>query len=529
MSKGSAIISILIAFVGGLLIGNLTSSGGGGEAGEEIGAADGPLGEAPDDGVERFNVPVTGEEPWKGTENALVTIVEISDFECPFCGRVGPTVEQILREYQGKVKIVWRNNPLPFHQNAGPAANAAMEAFEQGGNEKFWAMHDKLFENQRELTRPNLERWAQEIGLNMDQFRAALDNNEHAEQISADQAIATRIGARGTPHFVINGRKIAGAQPFERFKEIIDEEIATAEGIVEQGTPAARVYATLMQNARDSAAEQPAAQEQQQQQRPQPDPNAVYRVPVGNEPSKGPANALVTIVQVSDFECPFCGRVEPTVDQIRERYGNDVRVVWFNNPLPFHQNAGPAANAALEVYEQGGNQKFWQYHAKLFENQRTLTRENLEQWAQELGGINMAQFRAAMDSNEHSEDIEAHQTLARQLGATGTPSFFINGRNVRGAQPLQAFTAVIDEELVPRSRPAHPVRVSTPRPSPTARPLLRPFSRRAALRRPRAPRRHLPTRSTRSRSPMTRPARARATPRSPSRSSATSSAPSAPG
>ncbi len=448
MSKGSAIISILIAFVGGLLIGNLTSSGGGGEAGEEIGsAADGPLGAAPDDGVERFNVPVTEEQPWKGTEDALVTIVEISDFECPFCGRVGPTVEQIMREYDGKVKVVWRNNPLPFHQNAGPAANAAMEAFEQGGNEKFWAFHDKLFQNQRELTRPNLERWAQEVGLNMDQFRAALDNNEHSQQISADQAIATRIGARGTPHFVINGRKIAGAQPFERFKEIIDEEIATANGIVEQGTPASRVYATLMQNARDSEAAAPAAGDQQPQARPQPDPNAVYRVPVGNEPSKGPANALVTIVQVSDFECPFCGRVEPTVDQIVERYGNDVRVVWFDNPLPFHQNAGPAANAALEVYEQGGNEKFWAYHNKLFENQRLLTRENLEQWAQELGGINMAQFRAALDSNEHNAEIEQHQTLARQLGATGTPSFFINGRNVRGAQPLQAFTAVIDEEL----------------------------------------------------------------------------------
>jgi protein-disulfide isomerase len=281
----------------------------------------------------------------------------------------------------------------------------------------------------------------------MGQFRAALDNTEHAATITADQAVATRIGARGTPHFVINGRKIAGAQPFEQFKTIIDEEIAAAERIVASGTPASRVYATLMQNARDSEGAAPGAAGAEPGAQPQPDPAAVYRVPVGNEPSKGPANALVTIVEVSDYECPFCGRVEPTMDQIVERYGNDVRIVWFNNPLPFHQNAPGAHNAALEVYQQGGNEKFWQFHVKLFENQRTLTRENLELWAQELGGINMAQFRAALDSNEHSATIEAHQTLARELGATGTPSFFINGRNVRGAQPLQAFTAVIDEEL----------------------------------------------------------------------------------
>jgi protein-disulfide isomerase len=439
--------------VGGLLIGNLTSSGTGGdelgaEIGSEAGDEGGPLGAAPNDGVERMRVPVTGREPVKGAaEGALVTIVEFSDFECPFCSRVNPTMSQILNEYRGKVRVVWRNNPLPFHQNAMPAAVAAMEAFEQGGSEKFWAMHDKLFENQRELTRPNLERFAQELGLNMEQFRAALDGQEHNAGIQADQALATQIDARGTPHFFINGRKIAGAQPFEAFKTIIDEEIRTAEAIVEAGTPAARVYATLMQNARENAA--PAAgAPQQADARPQPDPNAVYRVPVGAEdPQKGPADALVTIVEVSDFECPFCSRVGPTIAQVVERYGRDVRVVWFNNPLPFHQNAGPAANAAMEVFQQGGAAKFWAYHDKLFENQRELTRDNLVRFAQELGGINMAQFNAALDSNEHQAAIQRTQQLAQQLGASGTPSFFINGRNLRGAQPLQAFTALIDEEL----------------------------------------------------------------------------------
>ncbi|MEM9189008.1 MAG: thioredoxin domain-containing protein [Myxococcota bacterium] len=460
MNKGSAIISILIALVGGILIGNLTASSGGGDEISEESSRGGEgadealeLGAAPTNDVARVRVAVDDNRPWKGTRDALVTIVEISDFECPFCGRVNPTISRILDEYEGKVKVVWRNNPLPFHQNAPLAHRAAMEVFEQGGSEKFWAFHDIIFQNQRAIQRADLEGYAERVGgIDMGQFRAALDGTEHQDAITEDQAIATRIDARGTPHFVINGRKIAGAQPFEAFKTIIDEEIATGEAIVEAGTSARAVYATLMQNATDNAAPAAAAgaqaaQKQPQQAQRQPDPNAVYKVPVGNEPQKGPDNALVTIVEVSDFECPFCGRVNPTIAQIIERYGNDVRVVWFNNPLPFHQNAPLAHRAALEVFEQGGDAKFWAFHDKLFENQRAIQRADLERYAEELGGINMGQFRAALDGDEHQETITAHQNLARSLGASGTPSFFINGRNLRGAQPLQAFTAVIDEEL----------------------------------------------------------------------------------
>jgi protein-disulfide isomerase len=335
-----------------------------------------------------------------------------------------------------------------MHRNAPLAHNAAMEAFDQGGDEKFWAYHDLLFENQRELTRPNLERWAEQIGLNMQEFRAALDNNEHQAKIQADQELAGQVGARGTPHFFINGRRIAGAQPFEQFKTIIDDEIGRAEQMMEAGVARNAVYASFMRAAREREGAAPAAgAAEQPQAQPQPDPNAVYRVPVNNLPQKGPNDALVTIVEVSDFECPFCSRVNPTIAELIERYGRDIRVVWMNNPLPFHQNAPAAHAAALEVYQQGGDAKFWAFHDILFQNQRALARENLEQYAQQVGGINMAQFRQALDNNEHEATITEHQNLARSLGASGTPSFFINGRNLRGAQPTPAFVAVIDQEL----------------------------------------------------------------------------------
>lgn len=459
MSKGSAIIAILIAFIGGIAIGTTFNKGENdrGEVanvviGEEGAAA--PAAAAPsDNSVERYRVPVTADQPSYGPADALVTIVEWSEFQCPFCSRVMPTMSRIKNEYRGKVRIVWRNNPLPFHPNALPAAILAMEAFEQGGADKFWQVHDLLFENQRALERADLERYAQQAGLDMGQVRAALDNQEHKAKIDADQALANQVGARGTPNFFVNGRQVQGAQPFEEFKRIIDEEIASAEALVRSGTPRNQLYAAITRNGRTSPAPA-AAPAGDQPARQQPDPAAVYKVEVTGSnllPQRGRDDALITIVEFSDFECPFCGRVEPTMNQLLEQYGNDIRVIWMNNPLPFHRNALPAAIAALEAYEQKGNDGFWAFHAKMFENQRELTRENLEAWAQELR-LNMAQFRAALDNEEHKAEIERQQGIARNVGATGTPSFFINGRNLRGAQPLEAFKTVVDEELAKARR-----------------------------------------------------------------------------
>src|SRR5690606_726987 len=108
------------------------------------------------DDVERFRVEVTDTMPQRGPDDALVTIAVFSDFECPFCSRVIPTMDSLVERYGRDLRIVWRNNPLPFHQNAPGAAAAALEAYAQRGDEGFWRMHDVLFENQRALARPQL-------------------------------------------------------------------------------------------------------------------------------------------------------------------------------------------------------------------------------------------------------------------------------------------------------------------------------------------------------------------------------------
>jgi protein-disulfide isomerase len=370
--------------------------------------------------------------PSFGPKNAKVTIVEWSDFECPFCSRVGPTLTKIKENYAKDVRVVFRHQPLPFHPNAKPAAEASMAAHEQG---KFWEYHDKLFANQKALDRASLEKYAQELGLNMGKFKAALDSGKYRAVVESDSAAGSAVGANGTPTFFINGRQFVGAQPFENFKAAIDEEIGRANKLLESGTKPDNLYAKLMETL-PAAAPAPAAE-------PAEAEPPVQKVEVGNAPAKGPANAPVTIVAFSDFECPFCSRVLPALKQVEEQYKGKVRIAFKHQPLPFHPNAKPAAAASLAAHEQG---KFWEYHDKLFANQRALSRESLEQYAQELK-LDMGKFKAALDSGKFNAQIDADSAEGMRIGANGTPTFFINGRTFVGAQPFEAFKRVIDEEL----------------------------------------------------------------------------------
>ena len=199
--------------------------------------------------------------------------------------------------------MVFKNNPLPFHKNAMPAAEAAMAADAQG---KFWEMEKKLFENQRALERADLERYASELHLDMNRFKADLDGHTHQRRIEADQRLAQQLGARGTPAFFINGRNIRGALPYEEFKRVIDEEIGRADRVLKTGVPRSRLYAELTKDGRTSAAppsKSPTSADQAKQApRQREDPTAVYKVPIDGGLLKGPATALVTVVEFTDFQ-----------------------------------------------------------------------------------------------------------------------------------------------------------------------------------------------------------------------------------
>ena len=371
--------------------------------------------------------------PVKGAKDALVTIVQYSDFQCPFCSRVEPTMDKILEEYKGKVRIAWRNMPLPFHDKAKPAAIAAAAADRQG---KFWQMHAIMFKNQQALTAEDLEKYAKEIGLDMAKFKAAIADKKLAEAVDAESAAGNKIGARGTPAFFINGTFLSGAQPFENFKARIDEQLKKAEEMVKKGTPKAKLYDTLMKTAKTEVgggSEGGAEAE----------PTVVKQVDVGNAPARGPKNAPLTVVLFSDFQCPFCSRVEPSIQELEKTYPGKVRVAWKNFPLSFHNNAKPAAEASMAAHEQG---KFWEMHDILFKNQQALSAADLEKYAKEIG-LDMGKFKAAMDSHKFSAQIDADMKQGSAVGVQGTPASFVNGHFINGAQPFEAFKKIAEEEL----------------------------------------------------------------------------------
>ena len=169
-------------------------------------------------------VQVAAEGPARGPKDAPVTIVEFSDFECPYCGAAHDTVEQVMNTYAGKVRLVYRQFPLSFHPHAAKAAEASLCALDQG---KFWEYHDVLFKNQKKLEPADLKASATEVGMDGQKFGQCLDSGEKKKAVDADQQAGLQAGVGGTPAFFINGIFLNGAQPIDEFKRVIDAELAS--------------------------------------------------------------------------------------------------------------------------------------------------------------------------------------------------------------------------------------------------------------------------------------------------------------
>jgi protein-disulfide isomerase len=174
--------------------------------------------------IEPYRVEISADDdPFRGPADAPVTIVEFSDYQCPYCERAEGVVDQVLERYDDQVRVVFRDLPLEsLHPDAPKAHEAAGCALEQ---ESFWPMHEKLFANRRNLDRESLVQYATELELDVDAFTTCLEEGRRADEVAEDIAAARAQGISGTPAFFINGRLISGAQPFERFEEIIDDEL----------------------------------------------------------------------------------------------------------------------------------------------------------------------------------------------------------------------------------------------------------------------------------------------------------------
>jgi len=171
----------------------------------------------------RYQVGVSADDPALGNANAPVTLVEFSDFQCPFCARVMPTLKRVRETYGDRVRIVWKDFPLTsIHPQAFKAAEAGQCAQEQG---KFWDLHDRLFANQQALQPDSLKKHAADSGLDVAKFNACLDTAKYGDRVQEQMGIGTRLGVSSTPAVFVNGRLVNGAQPYDVFTTIIDEEL----------------------------------------------------------------------------------------------------------------------------------------------------------------------------------------------------------------------------------------------------------------------------------------------------------------
>jgi protein-disulfide isomerase len=170
----------------------------------------------------------------------------------------------------------------------------------------------------------------------------------------------------------------------------------------------------------------------------------IAEVAIDGAPTRGPENAPVTLVEFSDFQCPYCGRVQSVLQKIRETYKDQVKLVYKDFPLPqLHPQAPKAAEAARCAREQD---KYWDYHDRLFQDAKDLTPDKLKRYAADLQ-LDTAAFDACLDSGKYAAAVRQDMAQGAELGVNSTPSFFVNGRFLSGAQPFSAFQALIDEVL----------------------------------------------------------------------------------
>lgn len=349
---------------------------------------------------------IRNDDPRLGPDTALATAVVFEDMQCPYCAKLRPTLAKLVDDYKGKLRVVFKHNPLPAHEHAMAAAEALEAARTQG---KFWPMHDYLLQHQEALDAKGLADAATTVGLDKAQFETALAAHGAKDRIEADMEQATALGARGTPNLFINGKKIVGAKEEAVLKQVIDAAVAAGQELVKAGTAADKVYEAATAKGKLLDSLEPEAKK--------------IAVPAGS-PSRGPEAASIQIVTFQDFQCPFSARLDPHIAAIEKEFPGRIRVVWidFANEK-IHPMAVHFAEAGLEAQAQG---KFWAFHKAVMANNDKLDDGVLQQRAKEAG-LDLNKLAKALKDHSNLDKVNASRALGDSLGVKGTPTVFING------------------------------------------------------------------------------------------------------
>lgn len=350
----------------------------------------------------------TGIGPSKGAKDAPVTIVEFSDFQCPFCQQLQGPLGQVLETYGDVVRLEYRQFPLAsIHPNAPKAAEASLCANDQG---RFWELHDAMFADPSALSPDQLKARARSLSIDGARFDECLDSNKYAKQVAADLEEGKKLGMIGTPGLFVNGRFMGDNRTAEDIAKIVLDELRLAGRPLE----ARRINPIRITVSADGF------------------------------PSKGPAGAPVTIVEFADFQCPYCRQMVKPLEQVIKTYGDSVRLVYRQFPIAsIHPEAQKAAEASLCASAQG---KFWEMHDAMYDDPQSLDVPNLRKTARSLG-LNGAKFDTCLDSEQFASQIRLDLETGRSVGVTGTPGLFINGRFLHGFQRFESLAAIIEDEL----------------------------------------------------------------------------------
>lgn len=366
-----------------------------------------------------------------GDPEAPVTIVEYTDYQCPYCSRHSQqTLPQIIENLveNGRVYYVLKDFPLDnLHPQARSAAAAARCAGEQ---DAYWEMHDALFDSQSEWGQAGdatavYTSQAETLGLDTSAFTECLESNKYLNAIQANLEEGQSLGVRGTPAFFIDGYPVSGAQPFELFQYAVDlaEEGALAE-----------------------------AYERPPEPTPVPTPSGPVDVDITGSFATGDPEAPVTIVEFSDYQCPFCARhFSQTMPQIEQNYIDEGLVYYVFKDFPL-TNIHPQAVLAAEAARCAGDQgEYVAMHDELFAQQEAWSGRDdaaalFADYAAELD-LDVEAFTACLESDRHEAAVQADLEQGVELGVRGTPAFFVNGRFLNGAQPYNAFEQAIERAL----------------------------------------------------------------------------------
>ena len=265
---------------------------------------------------EIYNVAI-GDAVYIGPEDAPVTIINFSDFQCPFSKRSVDYMDSALKRYNGKIRYVFKHFPLSFHKMAKPASHAAVAARNQG---KFWEYYAKVYNDVKNVTEENLVAYAKELKLDMDKFNSDRISAETAAKVQEDITQGALFGVRGTPTLFINGEMIVGANN-SKMEEAIVRHITAGEQLKAKGIK--DPYAEIVKDGKTRFI--PPKRETP------PVSQDVYKVEIpAHAPVWGAEDALVTIVLFDDFECPFCSRLFATYEQLKKDYDGKIRIAFIN-------------------------------------------------------------------------------------------------------------------------------------------------------------------------------------------------------